>query len=111
MNEYNYWLRLENLQPIKFYPYTSRVINRVLTQNHNYKTEEADFLEDLGNKLKTVIVSQGIYWDNKVVIECKLTNTAQKSTCGNIFIGKYDNLWSVGFGVMSDDWINPIELK
>lgn len=46
------WLRIENLKPVRFYRYTSGVDYRFLSQNHNYKTPEHDFLESLGNNLK-----------------------------------------------------------
>lgn len=112
MKEYKLWLRIENLKPIKFYHYTSCTVYRILSQSFNYKTEEHDFLEELGNKLQMLIQEKGIAWDNKVVIECELDkNRTYIKEMSNIFIGKYDGRWSVGFGVWCDEWIKPIEIN
>lgn len=112
MKNYKFWLTVENLIPVKFYPYTSIVMFTLLSQNHNYKTEEHDFLEILGNEIKQLVEQRNIYWDNKVVIECKLKHLYpdQKAT-SSIFIGKYDGKWFVGLGVLCDSWIDPIEIK
>ena len=112
MKDYKLWLKIENLKPIRFYPYTSGTLNRVLCQSFGYKTEEHDFLQELGNALQQMIVEKGIAWDNKVVIECELTCTRfDTKIISNIFIGKYDGQWSVGFGVWSDEWIEPIDIN
>lgn len=112
MKEYKLWLKIENLKPIKFYPYTSGTVNRILSQSFNYKTEEHDFLQELGAKLQSIVTEKGIVWDNKVVIECELCPTRTDiGAMSHIFIGKYDGQWSVGFGVSSDEWIKPININ
>jgi hypothetical protein len=111
MKEYKMWLTIENLIPIKFYPYTSGVDYRILAQNHNYKTEEHDFLEELGNKLHDIVVSTGINWDNKVVVECLVKSATPNETFAHVFIGKYDGRWSVGLSCWSDPWIKPAEIN
>ncbi|MBC7088683.1 MAG: hypothetical protein H5T96_09510 [Tissierellales bacterium] len=110
MNNYKIWLKIENLIPIAFYAYTSGVNAKILSQNHNYKTDEHDFLEKLGEQLIDKLVDK-VQWDNKVVVECKIViNRDDQKAVSNIFIGRYDNIWSVGFGVWGDEWIEPIIL-
>ena len=109
--DFIYWLRIENLKPINFYPYKSGVICRILTQNHNYETEEHNFLNGLGSKIQDVVGKQ-ILWDNKVVIECEIISSRiDLKALSKIYIGKYDGIWSVGLGVWSDPWITPIPIK
>lgn len=112
MSNYSFWLRVENLRPIRFYAYTSAVMCKILSQSHNYKTAESEFLDDLGTKLQEVVESKGIHWDNKVVVECEIEgNYHDQKAISNVFIGQYDGVWSVGFGVHGDKWIKPIEIQ
>lgn len=105
MKEYKLWLQIQNLIPVKFYPYSSRVTHRFLFQSHNFKKEEHDFLEELGNQLIRQTI---IPWDNKIVIECEITITLPNQTISNIFIGCYDECWSIGLGVRSDENVKSI---
>lgn len=112
MREFKLWLNPDDFRPVAFYPYTSGTANRILSQNHNYKTECHDFLEDFGNKVKKMIkdLDVGICWDNKVVVELEYhpkhdmrTDIGFKSA--HIFIGCYDRLWSIGMAMWQDPWL------
>lgn len=108
-DETELWLRAEEFRPVAFYPYTSGTSNRILAQNHNYKTECHDFLEKFGERVQKMIESLDIRWDNKVVVELQYcpkglrTDIGFKST--NIFVGYYDGIWSIGMAMWQDPWL------
>jgi hypothetical protein len=92
---------------VKFFPYTSSVTNRLLTQSHNYKTPEHNFLDNIGNKFKDEIEEKGIRWDNKIVIKIESVITAggYNDIPSVLYIGCYDGLWNIGLGVYQDKWL------
>lgn len=94
----------DSFKIVGYYPYTSFVSMRLLEQNHNYKTEEHDFLNEIGMCVRDKIESLDLRWDNKVVIELEHINTLN---CyfkeSNIFIGWCDGNWSLGLGVWQPD--------
>ena len=104
-----YPFKIQDLKPVKFYRYTSGVTHKILSQNHNYKTNEHHYLNKIGTEVKELVKSKGINWDNKVVVECELlyTHSDMKSK-SNIFISYYDNIISIGLSVWSDKWVEPI---
>ena len=83
-----------DLVPIKFYPYTSTVVNRIYqhTFTSNKDDEIASFRRWLINRFKEVGIKCEI--DNKIVFECEIEGK-------KIFYGFYDFTFSVGFGVRS----------
>jgi hypothetical protein len=112
MNEILFWLEAVQLTPIKFYPYISGVALKVLSQKtHDEQSREYLTLERIGNFVKNQVEAKGVAWDNKVVIQCVVKKIHPDSVdTSNIFIGKYDNIWSIGFGVWSDFGVNSIDL-
>lgn len=113
MNYYiNFWMKSENYKVVGFYPYTSGVENKFLSQNFNYKTDEHDFLETFCNSVKEMAIAKGCIWDNKVVVELEPISTNHNHVkASNIFVGYYDNVWSVGLGVWQDDWLEKYGLN
>jgi len=99
--------KIEDLRVVGFYPYTSGTIFRILEQSHNYKTPEHDFLESFGNKVLALAEAKGCRQDNKIVIELAFNNDNYRSLTktSNIFVGYYDNVWSIGLGVWQDEWL------
>lgn len=106
MEKYKFWLKPENFKVVAFYPYTSGTERKILTQSHNYKTEESDFLDTFGNAIKEMVLEKGCYWDNKVVVELEFISKHTKPVkTSNIFVGYYDNIWSIGLDVWQDEWL------
>lgn len=105
-----YKFQAKHLKPVKFYRYRSGISHKILSQNHNYKTKEHDYLQELGISIKEIVKSKGINWDNKIVVECELLDIHPDCTKAqsNIFISYYDNIISIGLSVWSDEWIKPI---
>lgn len=108
MRTYDLHLNLNNFKVTGFYPYTSGTVCRFLEQNHNYKTDEHDFLQEFGAKVKLKAEAKGCHWDNKVVVE--LTSTNPSVVTPKIYVGQYDNLWSIGCGVWQDEWLKDSNL-
>ena len=104
MREYILWLKSTNFEVAAFYPYTSIVCNRILSQDHNYKSDEHDFLEKFGNEVLEMIVQKGLKIDNKIVVELK-SKISNDFFCfkSNIFVGFKDGCISVGLGVWQPD--------
>lgn len=94
------------LEIIAFYPYTSIVINRLMEENHNYETKEAEFLQRFGSAMITKLNNEHptIKWDNKVVIEFRVKNDIIGSKKqSSLFLGWKDNKWSLGLGMWQPD--------
>lgn len=105
MREFELFMNLEDYEIVAFYPYTSCVVTRILSQNHNYKTEEHDFLGRFGNAVLEQAIAMGCHNDNKIVIELKYKHSDFILKHSNIFVGHYDNIWSIGLGVHQDEWL------
>lgn len=105
MTEFQLFLRIEDYEVVAFYPYTSCVVTRILTQSHNYKTIEHDFLEVFGNAALAKAIEKGCHDDNKIVIELKRKKLDVILKHSNIFVGHYDGLWSIGLGLYQDEWL------
>lgn len=106
MKEYKLWLNPEKFKVVGFYPYTSGVERKILSQYHNYKTDDHDYLDYFCNSVKDMAIAKGCIWDNKVVVELEPISTNHNHVkASNIFVGCYDGLWSVGFGVWQDEWL------
>ena len=105
MEEIKYWLKPENFEVVAYYPYTSIINLRFLSQSHNYKTVEHEMLNEFGNKIKEMAINKGCRWDNKVVVELKYKNTmlVENSFTSNIFVGFKDGLIHVGLGYYQPD--------
>lgn len=99
--EAQFTLKMENFDVVGFFPYTSHVTNVLLSQNHNYKTHYHDLLESFGNEVETAAIAKGCVWDNKVVVKLKpkINPRVDEVDSGYLFVGYYDNIWSVGLGV------------
>jgi sulfatase maturation enzyme AslB (radical SAM superfamily) len=105
--DYTFWLKAKNLKIVVFYPYTTSVTHRILTQNFNYKTEEHDFLEALWNELAAKAEEMGIALDNKIAFKCVFVGESNVNfeEQSPIYIGRYDGNVHVGFGVyQKDSW-------
>lgn len=84
---------LYDVKPIAFYPYTSRVVDRVCyVEYHN-----GDRIHRFRNELLRKFQAEGIQCalDNKIVFEVEKNGR-------RIFYGFYDWMFSVGFGVTSN---------
>jgi hypothetical protein len=82
------------------------VTYRILSQNHNYKVEHHDFLEELWNQLAIEAKYLGISLDNKIAFKCQIISKPLGDLFEEqsfIYIGKYDGLVHVGFGVYQPD--------
>jgi hypothetical protein len=92
---------------VGFYPYTSLVNVTIMTQQHNYKNEDHDFLEFIGNHFKDKAIGLGCNWDNKVVVQIVYTQKtiSNHSEKAFLYIGRKDGIWSLGLGVVHDAWI------
>lgn len=112
-----YWVNLRDLKPIRFYRYKSSTINRFFEistwrkeEKKKYK-EQLEFFESFKRKVLRykVLVDNKKYqirWDNKVVIECKV-----KGVDNTIFIGCFDETWSIGLGRCGDKvWEGGLEM-
>lgn len=108
-NEHELWLDAKQFRPVAFYPYTSGVSNKILSQNYNYKTDCHDFLNTFGNRVKAMIEDLNIHWDNKVVVELQYNPTNLREDIrfksANIFVGWYDGIWSIGMAMWQDPWL------
>lgn len=103
---YSYWLKVENLKIVKFFPYTTVVTNRILSQNHNYKTDCHDFLDYLWLGLEVKAKELGIALDNKIAFKCDIIYNPLGDLFeehSSIYIGKYDGIVNIGFGVYQPD--------
>lgn len=116
MTQIPYWITLDKLKFKKFYKYKSSVTDRffeIQTWREKDKEKYADqieFFEAFKKKLlKKKLVVNGeetkLYWDNKVVIECEVKSGAI------IFIGCFDEVWSIGLQRVGDNWIEGLEIK
>jgi len=97
------WLKPENFKVVGFYPYTSIVTNRILSQGHNHKTPEHDFVEEFGSAIKMKAEDLKCPWDNKVVCEIALIDHMKNSNNSNLFIGYKDGIISIGLGIWQPD--------
>jgi len=97
------WLKPENFKIVAFYPYTSIICNKILGQDHNYKTEEHDFVQAFADAIALKAKEIGIRMDNKVVIELQFIKSVMPNPCSNIFVGYKDNLRHIGLGVWQPD--------
>lgn len=103
---YTYWLKIENLKIVKFFPYTTAVSHRILSQNHNYKTDCHDFLNYLWLGLEVKAKELGIHLDNKIAFKCEFYEPnvgVMFKEQSAIYIGKYNGIIHVGFGVFQND--------
>lgn len=105
-----YWLRNINFESpntscklVRFYKYPSWVMKELFVQNHNYKTEYHDALNEFGKIIQEEAEKQGANWDNKVVVELLLDS---KTT---IFVGFKDGLIKIGLDVYyHPEYIHPL---
>ena len=100
--EYSAWLQIESLKIVGFFPYTTVVTHRILSQNHNYKTDCHDFLNDLWLELLVKAEELNVALDNKIAFKCEIINSwSGLGFCENspIYIGKYDGVIHIGFGI------------
>jgi hypothetical protein len=95
-------INLQNFKPVKFYPYTSSVTDRIITNephDSDYRAYE-DPLRHVWISICERAKTADIKWynDNKTVIELENEN-GQK-----LFIGCYDHRISIGLGVRVHSW-------
>lgn len=95
---------MDGWQVTGFYPYTSTVLYRILEQNHNYKTEEHDFLDTIGEHFQKEAEEKGCNWENKVVMEITSTDIFSIVPV-KLYLGKHDGKWSLGLGLDQDKWL------
>ena len=86
---------VEGIVPIKFHPYTSRVLNRLITVECESK-ESMQAFRMLEQQLVTIFRGAGIkcHEDNKTVFECDVHGV-------RIFYGFYD--WRFAIGLSYED--------
>ena len=87
-------LKAEELTPIRFYPYTSRVRERI------YRTDSNEFTRQFKQELIDRFVEAGIkaYDDNKIVFEVETED--EYTLC----FGFYDGRFSIGLSAETDDF-------
>jgi len=105
LHNFNIWLKADRFEIVAFYPYTSIVQNRILSQNHNYQTEEHEFLKEFHDGILNQAKTMGIPEDNKVAYELKykMDPSVKDYTMSNMFLGYKDNIISLGLVVWQPD--------
>lgn len=98
-----------DLVPIKFYLYTTFVQNVILSFEEmevNKNEPFAYFCYAIKDKVKKILRDKGYHWDNKVAIELAILipNDVSDRVGGTVFLGYYDNKWSLGLSVWSPDY-------
>jgi hypothetical protein len=114
MNHYKIWLQAKDFNIVAFYPYTSIVSTTILEQNHNYKTDEHDFIQAFADKIWKKAEALGCRWDNKIVVELSLDKSNHDTfrIDSNIFVGWYDGKISIGLGIWQpDSWTKESNIK
>lgn len=111
----------DSLMPIAYYPYTSSTVDRIVDVNVWNRRDDPTLQDDIkpfldikkkcmATLLDCSSAQDGSemrlnQWDNKVVL-------CLQTTQGNlVYIGYYDNNWTMGFGVSSDKWVKPQKYK
>lgn len=107
MKEFILFFNESNWKVTGFFPYTSHVMDSILSQNHNYKDTHDDFLQHLWDYFSNEAEKLGCELDNKVVIQITKVNNSFKSSPHNsiLYIGRYDNKVSIGLSLWQDEWI------
>lgn len=105
MNNFRMWLKADRFEIVAFYPYTSVVQNRILSQNHNYQTEEHEFLNEFHAEILKQADAMSIPQDNKVAYELKykIDPSVKDYSISNLFLGYKDNIVSLGLAVWQPD--------
>ena len=87
-------LKAEELTPIRFYPYTSRVQQRI------YRTDSNEFTKRFKQELIDRFVEAGIdaYDDNKIVFEVETEDESR------LCFGFYDCSFSIGRSAETEEW-------
>jgi len=100
-----FWFDADRITPVKFYPYTSLVTNTIFWLRDETYSKIPEEIKRIFEKVKNkALKSDKIQWDNKVVLECKVENFPH-----HIFMGYKDGALALGFGVIHDKWLTPIE--
>ena len=97
-----HWMKSENMEVIGFYPYTSLVRNVIMEQNHNYITDNHDFIEVLSQEIKDKTLLKGVNWDNKVVVEVEIMDVFMNKSI-RLFFGYKDGVRKIGLSVYQPD--------
>jgi hypothetical protein len=96
---------------LSFFPYPSGVRHQLLSQSHNYESEEHTFLDEFGElMLKEFENETGFRRDNKIVIEFTPVNFKDNEKYSSLFLGYKDNVFSIGLGAFQVDKREPISL-
>lgn len=104
MSEFKAFFHKEDWQVTGFYPYTSCVAIRICKQDHNYKTKDHDFLEDLWKYFWEKAEALGCKDDNKIVLQITFPNKVMLYP-PVLYIGKYDGQVSLGLSLHQDEWL------
>lgn len=94
-------LNLQNWEITAYYGYRSSVIDRIATQSHNYKTQEHDFLEKIWSFVWEKAELKGFKLDNKIVLQLTNVCVLSDSPKSVLYIGRYDNIISLGLSMYS----------
>ena len=86
-----------------FYPYTSNVTDRLVSQNHNYKTKEHETLNSLWEYFSKEAKNKGCCLGNKIVLQITKKNNSTNSTNAILYIGKYDGIVNIGLSMSQDN--------
>ena len=113
MNEMQIWLKPDRFKVVGFYPYTSIVQRRILSQSHNFTVKDHDFIQEFGNAIRIKAEELGCRWDNKVVVEIKSNETHDYfEQDSSLFVGYKDGVISIGLSVWQPDkWTAKENLK
>ena len=120
-NQIPWGFTADKLMPVRYYRYTSYVVDRLVEIDTWNRRNDEDLARDvapfeaiqakcMATELDVSDSQNGSdyrvdQWDNKVVV-CLMTDS------GNlIYVGKKDGNWSMGLGVIGDPWITPYEYK
>lgn len=100
----------KNVKPIQWWRYKSCVIDRLFEistwRDEDKKKYEVELMWFEKFKKRILRNNKHVYWDNKIVIECEIGKSGAK-----VFIGYFDESWSIGLGRTGDNWIQPTEIK
>lgn len=107
MKQFILFFKSEDWQITGFFPYTSLVCDSILAQNHNYKTDEHDFLDKIWKELWSKAEQLGCQDDNKIVLQITKPNKMKgySSIDSIMYIGMYDGKISMGLGMWQDEWL------
>lgn len=102
ISKFHFNILKRDLQPVRFYPYTTFVQMRIFEEED--REPNSAFL-DFCYEIKRRVIERGVKWDNKVVIELsRYEGETGEFKSGVIYLGYCDNQWALGLGIWTPDY-------